>query len=135
MGGRRVRIMVGVMVAVLVVGAGTAMGAKIFFKASNGQRSLGFTLNTTKSKIVGVAWEKLKCGESGRVTGGLRDAVPVNGDRSFKSVQSVTTIEGIHIDVVFKGTVSRGLDEVNGKMKFTGDCEQKATFTAAAQGG
>ena len=135
MGGRRVRIMVGVIVAVLAVGAGTAMAAKIFFSVSKGQKSLGFTLNTSKSKIVGVAWEGLRCGESGRVTGGLRDAVFVEDDRSFKSFQSVTTIEGVRIDVVFKGTVARDLSEVNGKLKFTGDCEQKATFTAVPQGG
>jgi len=134
MGGRRVLITVGVIVAVLALGVGTAFGAKIFFQASHGQKSLAFTLNTTKSKIVGVAWQKLRCGESGRVTGGLRDAVPVNTDRSFKSEQSVKTIEGLRIDVVFKGTVSRDLSEVNGKMKFTGDCEQKATFQTVAQG-
>src|SRR3954453_2272766 len=134
MGGRRVWIVVGVIAAVLALGAGTAMGAKIFFKASHGQRSLGFTLNTTKSKIVGVAWEKLRCGETGRVTGGLRDDVPVNGDRSFKSEQSVKTIEGVHIDVVFKGIVARDLSHVDGKLKFSGDCEQKATFSTVAQG-
>ena len=134
MSGRRVRIMVGALAAVLALGTGTAMAAKIFYKASNGQRSIGFTLNTSKDKITGVAWEKLKCGDSERVTGGLRKAVKVKSDRSFKSVQSVTTIEGINLDVVFKGTVARDQSEVTGKLKFTGDCESNGTFTAVAQG-
>src|SRR5204862_2639489 len=112
---------------VLAVGTGTAMATKIFYSASHGQRSMGFTLNTAKSKIVGVAWERLRCGESGRVTGGLPDPVKVKSDRSFKSQQSITTIEGARIDVLFKGTVSRDLNEVNGKIKCTGDCESKGT--------
>jgi hypothetical protein len=133
MSGRRVRIMVGALVAVLALGTGTAMAAKVFYQANNGQRSVGFTLNTTKGKITGVTWEKLKCGD-GRVTGGLEDAVQVSSDRKFKSVQSVTTIEGINIDVLFKGTVARDGSEVNGKIKFTGDCESKGIFTAVLQG-
>jgi hypothetical protein len=134
MGGRRVRIMVGVMVAVLALGAGTAMAAKVFFSASHGQRSLGFTLNTTKGKIVGFAWSNLRCSD-GRVSGGLRHTVTVNSDRTFLSEQKVTTVEGFRIDVRLKGTVSRDQTEVNGKLKFSGECESKGTFTAVPQGG
>jgi hypothetical protein len=133
MGGRRVRIVVGVIVAVLALGAGTASAAKIFFSASHGQRSLGFTLNTSKSKIVGFAWSNLRCSD-GRVSGGLRDDVKVKSDRSFKSEQSVRTVEGLKIDVLLKGTVARDEGEVNGKLKFSGDCESKGTFQAVPPG-
>ncbi len=133
MGGRRVRIMVGVIVAVLALGAGTASAAKIFFSASHGQRSLGFTLNTDKGKIVGFAWSNLRCSD-GRVSGGLKNAVKVNSDRSFKSEQKVTTVEGLKIDVLLKGTVNRDQSQVSGKLKFSGDCESKGSFTAVPQG-
>lgn len=134
MRGRRVRIMMGVMAVVLALGAGTATAAKIFFSASHGQRSLGFTLNTTKGKIIGFAWENLRCSDD-RVSGGLPDAVKVKSDRSFLSEQSVETIEGVKIDVRLKGTVARDESEVNGKLKFSGECESKGTFEAVPQAG
>ena len=63
-------------------------------------------LNTNKQKIVDVSWEGLKCGDD-RVAGGLSDAIKVKSDRSFKSEQPVTTNEGVEIDVLMKGTVTK----------------------------
>ncbi len=135
MGGRRVRIMVGVIVTVLALGTGTAMAAKIFYAATNGKASLGFVLNTSKGKIVDFSFEGLKCSDAGRLSGGLPDAVKVKSDRSFKTEQSIVTNEGVSIVVKFKGTVARDNSEVRGKLNFSGDCRSKGSFTAVPPAG
>ena len=139
MSARWKRTAVGVVAVMVFVLASTAIASKIFFTATDGKASIFMALKDKdgKQKLVNFEWDGLKCVPGGdRFTAGLGDAIKVKSDGSYKSEQPVEgAAEGVEIDAKVKGQVNQHKAKITGKLRLTGDCDNKTEFTATESAG